>query len=58
MYFDMSKNKVVRAFRDGTLEEAKTEEGPDGFLRGVLEDGQIFTNKYQMFPGDCPAGRL
>jgi len=45
MFFDMSKNKVVRAFKDGTLEEAKTEVGPDGFLIGVFEDGQSFTTE-------------
>jgi hypothetical protein len=42
MYFDMCKNKVVRAFRDGTLEEAETEKGPGGFLIGVFADGQTF----------------
>ena len=45
MYFDMCKNKVVRAFRDGTLEEAETEKGPGGFLIGVFADGQTFTTE-------------
>jgi hypothetical protein len=41
-YFDMHRNKVVRVYTDGTLEEANTEEGPDGFLRGVFDDGFVF----------------
>ena len=38
----MHRNKVVRVYTDGTLEEANTEEGPDGFLRGVFDDGFVF----------------
>ena len=45
MYFDMSKNTVVRAFTDGSLEEARTEEGPDGFLIGVFADGTIYNTE-------------
>lgn len=45
MYFDMSKNTVVRAFTDGSLEEAHTEEGPDGFLIGVFADGTIYNTE-------------
>ena len=42
MYFDMHRNKVVRAWTDGSLEEATTKEGPEGFVIGVFQDGQIF----------------
>jgi hypothetical protein len=45
MYFDMCRNKVVRAFKDGSVEEAETEKGPGGFLIGVFADGQTFTTE-------------
>jgi len=45
MYFDMSRDKVVRAFSDGMVEEAHTEEGPDGFLMGIFTDGTIFNTE-------------
>jgi hypothetical protein len=38
----MSRDKVVRAFTDGMVEEAHTEEGPDGFLMGIFADGTIW----------------
>jgi len=38
MYFDMHRNKVVRARTDGSLEEATTQEGPEGFVIGVFQD--------------------
>jgi hypothetical protein len=39
MYFDFHQGKVVRAWADGKVEEATTEEGDDGFIVGQ-EEGQ------------------
>ena len=58
MYFDMNKNKVVRTFRDGTLEEAQTEKGPGGCLIGVFEDGSIFTTEVPNVSWGLPSRKV
>jgi hypothetical protein len=44
-YFDTHRGKVVRAWEDGTLEEAKTEMGVGGFVVGHFGDGTTYTSQ-------------
>ena len=42
MYFDFHQGKVVRAWADGRVEEATTEEGDDGFIVGQEEGQEVW----------------
>jgi hypothetical protein len=44
-YFDTHRGKVVRAWEDGTLEEARTEMGVGGFVVGHFGDGTTYTSQ-------------
>ena len=44
-YFDHHKGKVVRAWQDGSVDEANTQQGAEGFVVGVFEDGLTWTSE-------------
>jgi len=44
-YFDHHRCKVVCAWEDGTVEEARTEQGSEGFVVGIFEDGTAWTSE-------------
>ena len=44
-YFDTNRGKNVKAWDDGSVEEAKTEKGEGGFLVGYFADGSTFTSQ-------------
>ena len=44
-YFDTHRGKIVKAWDDGSVEEAKTEKGEGGFLVGYFADGSTFTSQ-------------
>ena len=67
-YFDTHRGKVVRAFEDGTLEEAITEKGDGGFVVGHFGDGTTYKsevpnvcfelkNEQRFFPAKKTKGR-
>jgi hypothetical protein len=44
-YFDHHKGKVVRAWQDGSVDEADTQQGAEGCVVGVFEDGVTWTSE-------------
>ena len=44
-YFDHHKGQVVRAWQDGSVDEADTQQGAEGFVVGVFEDGPTWTSE-------------
>ncbi len=43
--FDHHNGKVVRAWQDGSVDEADTQQGAEGFVVGVFEDGLAWTSE-------------
>jgi len=44
-YFDTHRGKIVKAWDDGSVEEAKTEKGEGGFLVGYFADGSTYASQ-------------
>jgi len=55
-YFDHHRSKVVRAWEDGSMDEAVTEQGTEGFVVGTFEDGTTWTSEVPNVAFDVSAG--